>query len=83
MKTVAILSRKGGTGKTTLAVNLSVAAHKAGLSTLLVDIDPQASAMNWRDLREQETPAVVSAQSARFERVIRGSENQWRGFDID
>ena len=30
MKTLAILSRKGGTGKTTLAVNLSVAAEQAG-----------------------------------------------------
>ena len=30
MKTLAVLSRKGGTGKTTLAVNLSVAAERAG-----------------------------------------------------
>ena len=74
MKTIAILSRKGGTGKTTLAVNLSVAAHKAGLSTLLVDIDPQASAMSWRDLREEDSPAVVSAQSARLKELLEAAE---------
>ena len=56
MKTLAILSRKGGTGKTTLAVNLSVAAARAGHSTILVDLDPQASAAKWNDNREGDDP---------------------------
>ena len=37
MKTLAILSRKGGTGKTTLATHLSVAAESAGHTTALID----------------------------------------------
>ena len=41
MKTLAILSRKGGTGKTTLAVHLSVEAEQAGKTTALIDLDPQ------------------------------------------
>jgi chromosome partitioning protein len=51
MKTLAVLSRKGGTGKTTLALHLAVAARKAGLSTLLVDLDRQQSSVEWRRLR--------------------------------
>ncbi len=49
MKTVAILSRKGGTGKTTIATNLAIAAEKAGHTTALIDLDPQASAAKWGD----------------------------------
>ena len=52
MKTLAILSRKGGTGKTTLAVHLSVAATLAGHTTVLIDLDPQASACKWSDIRQ-------------------------------
>ena len=49
MKTVAILSRKGGTGKTTIATNLSIAAEKAGHTIALIDLDPQTSAAKWGD----------------------------------
>ena len=48
MKTLAILSRKGGTGKTTIAVHLSVAAEQAGHTTALIDLDPQASTIGRR-----------------------------------
>jgi chromosome partitioning protein len=51
MKTLAVLSRKGGTGKTTLALHLAVAARNAGLSTLVVDLDRQQSSVEWRRQR--------------------------------
>lgn len=70
MKTIAILSRKGGTGKTTLAINISVAAEQAGHTTALIDLDPQASAARWRDNREEETPAVVSAHASRLAETL-------------
>ena len=66
MKTLAILSRKGGTGKTTVAVHLSVAAEQAGLTTALIDLDPQASAVSWSDRREGDTPVVISAHASRL-----------------
>ena len=65
MKTLAILSRKGGTGKTTLAVNLSVAAERAGHSTVLVDLDPQASAAKWNDNREVRKSALLQQSGKR------------------
>ena len=54
MFTVAILSQKGGTGKTTLALHLAVAAEKAGQLAAVVDLDPQASAAGWKDSRQAE-----------------------------
>ena len=70
MKTIAILSQKGGTGKTTIALHLAVASERAGCSCAVIDLDPQASAAGWSDTREAETPAVVSAQAARLAQVL-------------
>jgi chromosome partitioning protein len=44
MKTLAVLSRKGGSGKTTVSVSLAIAARQAGLKVVLADIDPLQSA---------------------------------------
>lgn len=71
MRIIAVISQKGGAGKTTLAVNLAVAAEAQGAPTVLIDLDPQASAKTWHDIRaEKEAPFVVSAQASRLEEVI-------------
>lgn len=70
MKTIAIISQKGGAGKTTLALNLAVAAEKNGHSCVVIDLDPQASAMGWQDTREKETPVVISAQASRIHDIL-------------
>ena len=70
MKILTVLSRKGGPGKTTLAVNLAVAAEQAGHRVAIVDLDSQASASEWSDWREADTPAVVSVHSARLPQVL-------------
>jgi chromosome partitioning protein len=44
MKTLSVLSRKGGSGKTTVSVSLAIAARQAGLKTVLADVDPLRSA---------------------------------------
>ena len=80
MKTLAILSRKGGTGKTTIAVHLSVAAERDGLTTALIDLDPQASAVSWRDKRDGDTPVVISAHSSRLPDLLSTAEEN--GVDL-
>ena len=76
MNVVAIIAQKGGTGKTTLAVSLAVAATRAGLMVAVVDLDPQASACNWSDRRDADFPVVVSAQSARLDHVLSAAKEQ-------
>ena len=70
MRIFAVISQKGGAGKTTLALNLAVASERAGAPAAIIDIDPQASAAAWGDSREAETPVVVSAQAARLAEVL-------------
>ena len=71
MKTLSILSQKGGTGKTTVAVNLSVAAALTGESVALVDLDDQASAMIWWDLRaDKDAPVAISAHAIRLPQIL-------------
>ena len=70
MKTIAILSQKGGAGKTTLALHIAVAATQGGFNTLVVDLDPQASAAKWADRREAELPIVKSAHASRLGPVL-------------
>jgi chromosome partitioning protein len=51
MHTIAFLTQKGGTGKTTLAASLAVAAAEAGENVIALDLDPQASLTRWGERR--------------------------------
>ena len=82
MNTLAVLSRKGGTGKTTLTVNLAVAAERAGHKVVIVDLDSQASASEWGDWRETKTPQVISVHSARLPQELHKLKQQGITFAI-
>ena len=60
MKTIAIASRKGGSGKTTLAGHLAVEAERQGCGpAALVDVDPQGSLADWWNQRESDSPRFL------------------------
>jgi chromosome partitioning protein len=70
MKIVGMLSRKGGSGKTTLAVHLAVLAQQANRRTLLVDLDPQRSAADWWRARAADTPQLVETEPGSLRDVL-------------
>lgn len=76
MKVISIIGQKGGTGKTTLAENLAVAASKSE-TVALIDLDSQPTSARWGDRRksQKENPAVVSAQYARLAQVLAAAED--------
>lgn len=76
MKTIAIISQKGGAGKTTVAIHLAVAAERHNLKTAIFDLDPQASAASWADKRENASPVVISAQAARLSNLLEQAAEQ-------
>jgi chromosome partitioning protein len=79
---IAILGQKGGTGKTTTSIGLAVAAARAGLSPMIIDLDPQANAANWRDRREADDVAVLSVQMSRLKQTIQVAEEQGIDFMV-
>jgi chromosome partitioning protein len=60
MKVISFTNQKGGAGKSTLAINLAVAAERAGEKVCLVDLDQQGTVGNWFNTRTAETPVVIA-----------------------
>ncbi len=82
MKTLAVVSRKGGAGKTTISTHLAVVAETLGVATALFDLDPQASAALWADHRGESFPAVMPAQHPRLAALLKQAEAQGAGLVI-
>ena len=70
MKTIAIVSQKGGAGKTTMALHIATAAILAGHAAAILDLDPQATAEAWGQWREDRPPEVLAAKAPTLPRTL-------------
>ena len=70
MRTIALISQKGGVGKTTLAIHLATAFEALGHRTLVVDLDPQTSAAEWKDARAEGRPYVMAVPPSRLGKTL-------------
>ena len=84
MPVVAIINQKGGVGKTTLATNLASARADTG-RVLLLDADPQPSALGWANLdpRPDPNPGVQSAGAGALVRRARAAAGEYAWVVID
>jgi chromosome partitioning protein len=76
MPTIAIISQKGGAGKTTLAIHLAAAAQDAGAVALIVDTDPQATASQWAAWRGDRPPEVIDSPPPRLAAKLDAARGQ-------
>lgn len=60
-RVLPVINLKGGTTKTTTAVFVAHVLHELGMSVLLVDADPQKSAMDWNDDAPEPMPFPIIA----------------------
>jgi chromosome partitioning protein len=66
MRTIAVIARKGGSGKTTVAAHLALAAHLRGRETLVADTDAQRSATQVLKGRKNAGPAWAETSGAKL-----------------
>jgi chromosome partitioning protein len=66
VKTLAVMSRKGGAGKTTVAVNLTLAARAMGVKAVLADADPMRSACEVLKGREEAASVLFETSAAKL-----------------
>ncbi len=84
MKTLAVISRKGGAGKTTLSVNLAITAHLAGLKVMLADIDTQRSASDALRARNDDGPILAEINAGKlFSTQVQAQHSDYDALFID
>ena len=71
MKVWALVSQKGGAGRSTLATQLSAYACQIGEKTVVIDLDPQGSALAWHAIRGSgESPAVIPCLPEKLSKLV-------------
>jgi len=80
MQTIAFVTQKGGSGKSTIASSLAVAAQGMKEKVCVIDMDPQGSLTNWLKTRGSDDVQVVASAAARRPAVL--AQLKAKGFTL-
>jgi len=80
MRTIAFVTQKGGSGKSTIASSLAVAAHEMKEKVCVIDMDPQRSLANWAKTRGAIDIEVIAVGAARLPALLASLEG--KGFTL-
>jgi chromosome partitioning protein len=73
MKVLSLICQKGGSCKTTAALNIAVEAVTHGLEVAVIDLDPQVSACDWKDIRGEAPPVVAATPVPHLDRTLKAA----------
>ena len=76
MRTVAFVSQKSGSGKSTIVSSLAVAAHEMSEKVCVIDMDPQGSLVNWARIRAAGDIEVLASGAARLPALLASLERR-------
>jgi chromosome partitioning protein len=82
-KIILVTNQKGGSGKTTTAMNLSAACHDMGKRVLLVDYDPQNTLLGWYGQADEENRIPIPYLNLAIPGLDISDELETRQFDYD
>lgn len=74
---IAVVSAKGGTGKSTITLNLAGVLSANKQSVLVIDADPQGSIAQWAKIRKQENPDVIVQSSPVIKKQVKKSSKKY------
>ena len=81
MTVIAVCNQKGGSGKTTMAINLAGAFAAEAKGVLLLDLDPQGSALDWGSINPATMPPFEVAEIDRPQ-LLRQARALRREYDV-
>lgn len=76
MRVIALVTQKGGSGKTTLTFCCAVAAQECGAKVLILDMDAQGTAESWYQDREAETPRLIRLEAGHLPQALEAARVQ-------
>jgi chromosome partitioning protein len=80
---ISFVIQKGGSGKTTLAVNCAIAAWMKKKKVIIFDMDPQRSAEKWFQIRENPSPTLAIVSAVELPATIKAASKQYDFIFID